>query len=138
MGLDIKDMGKVCGETYRRYQKTGNKGRGAILDEYTVTLGFNRDYLAHWGKTVNTVAAAGKPVKIVSKPSQKRGKTAPADLKRGRKPSGRGIQNAADADLGVFLGDVRQTPSAHDAPHTRLPRRRVRHRAGAAQPCSPR
>ena len=39
MGLAMKDKKKVCGEIARRYQK----GRGKLLDEYTVTLGYNRD-----------------------------------------------------------------------------------------------
>jgi hypothetical protein len=37
-------------------KRPAKKGRGKLLDEYTVTLGYNRDYLAHilsnWGKTL--------------------------------------------------------------------------------------
>jgi hypothetical protein len=47
MGLDMKDKKKDCAEIARRYQKAGKKGRGKLLDEYTVTLGYNRDYLVH-------------------------------------------------------------------------------------------
>jgi len=90
MGLDMRDRNKVCGEIFRRYQRPGKEKRrkeqGKIPDEYAVTPGLNRDYLAHKpanrGKTVNTVGADGKPVKIIAKPPRKRGKTAPA----GRKP----------------------------------------------------
>ncbi|MDR0683897.1 MAG: hypothetical protein LBF83_02045 [Spirochaetaceae bacterium] len=61
MGLDMKDKKKVCGEIAPRYQKASKKGRGKLLDEYTVTLGYNRDYLAHilsnWGKTLYVSAA---------------------------------------------------------------------------------
>ncbi|MDR1411355.1 MAG: transposase, partial [Spirochaetaceae bacterium] len=69
MGLDMKDKKKVCGEISRRYQKADKKGRGKLLDEYTATLGYNRDYLAHilsnWGKTLY-VRAGGKTVKIIA------------------------------------------------------------------------
>ena len=47
MGLDMKDKKKVYREIVRRYQKSNKKGKGKLLDEYTVTLGYNRDYLAH-------------------------------------------------------------------------------------------
>jgi hypothetical protein len=47
MGLDMNDKKKGCGQIARRYQKADKKGRGKLLDEYTVTLGYNRDYLAH-------------------------------------------------------------------------------------------
>ena len=43
MGLAMKDKKKVCGEIARRYQKADKKGRGKLLDEYIVTLGYNRD-----------------------------------------------------------------------------------------------
>jgi len=63
MGLDMHDRDKVCGEIFRRYQRLGKEKRrkeqGKIPDEYAVTPGFNRDYLAHKpanrGNTVNTV-----------------------------------------------------------------------------------
>jgi len=51
MGLDMRDRNKVCGEIFRRYQRPGKEKRrkeqGKIPDEYAVTPGFNRDYLAH-------------------------------------------------------------------------------------------
>jgi hypothetical protein len=47
MGLDMKDKKKVCEKIARRYQKADKKGKGKLLDEYTVTLEYNRDYLAH-------------------------------------------------------------------------------------------
>ena len=43
MGLAMKDKKKVCGEIARRYQKADKKVRGKLLDEYIVTLGYNRD-----------------------------------------------------------------------------------------------
>ena len=50
MGLDMKTRRKICGVIFKRYQKAGKKGKTQILDEYSVTLGLNRDYLAN---TVN-------------------------------------------------------------------------------------
>jgi hypothetical protein len=47
MGLDMKDKKKICGQIARRYQKSGKKDKGKILDEYTETLGYNRNYFAH-------------------------------------------------------------------------------------------
>jgi hypothetical protein len=44
MGLDMKDKQKVCGEIARRYQKADKKGKGKLLDGYTATFGYNRDY----------------------------------------------------------------------------------------------
>ena len=80
MGLDMKTRKKICNEIYRRYQKTGKRGRSKILDEYSITLGYNRDYLACLlsnrdkkryavikGKTVKFVAK--EPVKDRKKPS---------------------------------------------------------------------
>jgi hypothetical protein len=97
MGLDMKDKKKICGEIAWRYQKATKKGRGKLLDEYTVTLGYNRDYLAHilsnWGKT-RYARIDGKPVKIIAKPVPQRGdkarKTASSSSKAGRRPKYRG------------------------------------------------
>ncbi|MDR0582858.1 MAG: hypothetical protein LBG57_00695 [Treponema sp.] len=72
MGLDMKDKKKICGEIAWRYQNADKKGKGKLLDEYTVTLGYNRDYLAHIlsnrGKT-RYVRVAGKTVKIIAEPA---------------------------------------------------------------------
>jgi hypothetical protein len=38
MGLDMKDKKKICGEIAPRYRKAGKKGRGKLLDRYTVTV----------------------------------------------------------------------------------------------------
>jgi hypothetical protein len=69
MGLDMSDKKKVCGELARRYQKADKADKGKFLDEYVVTLGYNRDYLAHilskWGKTLY-VRAGGTRVKIIA------------------------------------------------------------------------
>jgi hypothetical protein len=97
MGLDMKDNKKVCGEIARRYRQADKKGRGKLLDEYTVTLSYNRDYLAHilsnWGKTLYA-GVDGKPVKIIAKPAVKRSgkasKTASTGRKRGRRPTYQG------------------------------------------------
>jgi hypothetical protein len=43
MGLTMKDKKKICGEIALRYQKVGKKGWGKLLDEYTETLGCNRN-----------------------------------------------------------------------------------------------
>jgi hypothetical protein len=97
MGLDMKDKKKFCGEIARLYQNANKKERGKLLDEPTITLRFNRDYLAHilsnWGKTLYT-ELDGKPVKIIAIPASKRGekasKTALPGRKRGRKPKYQG------------------------------------------------
>ena len=55
MRLDMETRKKICGKIFKRYQKAGKKGKAHILDEYSQTLGYNRDYLArllsNWGKT---------------------------------------------------------------------------------------
>ena len=87
MGLDMKSRRKVCEQIYRRYQKASKKGRGKILDEYTQTLGMNRDYLAHkltnWGRkrygTLN-----GEAVKFIAKEPVKGCHKAAGGKKRGR------------------------------------------------------
>ena len=70
MGLDMKTKKKICGKIYRRYQKAGKKGKAKILDEYSKTLEYNRDYLAHlltnWGKTCYALSG-GNVVKVVAK-----------------------------------------------------------------------
>ena len=70
MGLDMKTRKKVCEQIYKRYQRESKKGRKKILDEYSQTLGMNRDYLAHkltnWGKT-RYATIIGKLVKFVAK-----------------------------------------------------------------------
>jgi hypothetical protein len=67
----MKTRKKICGELFRRYQKAQKKGKAKILDEYAVTLGYNRDYLAHlltnWGKT-RYALSGGKTVKYIAKP----------------------------------------------------------------------
>jgi len=74
MGLDMKTRKKIYGALFKRYQKTGKKGKTQILDEYSVTLGLNRDYLANlltnWGKT-RYAPSSGKPVKYIAKPPAK-------------------------------------------------------------------
>jgi hypothetical protein len=92
MGLDMKDKKKVCGEIARRYQKADKKGRGKLLDEYTVTPGYNRDYLAHIlsnrGKT-RYVRAGDKTVKLIAEPAPQRGGKARTTASTGRKPGRR-------------------------------------------------
>jgi hypothetical protein len=65
MGLDMKTRKSICGRIFKRYQKAGKKGKAKILDEYAVTLGYNRDYLANLlingGKTGYAVSE-GKPL----------------------------------------------------------------------------
>jgi len=74
MGLDMKTRKKISNEIYRRYQKAEKKGKAKILDEYTKTLGYNRDYLAHiltnWEKIRYSIVE-GKCVKYVAKESVK-------------------------------------------------------------------
>ncbi|MDR1306894.1 MAG: hypothetical protein LBK74_04900, partial [Treponema sp.] len=71
--------------------------RGKLLDEYTETLGYNRDYLAHvlsnWG-TTRYIRAGGKTVKIIATPTSQHGrkalKTASTGPKQGRRPKYQG------------------------------------------------
>jgi len=71
MGLDMKTRKKICGEIYKRYQKAKKKDKGKILDEYTLTLNRNRDYLAHllanWGKTKYVASKGNKTIKYIAK-----------------------------------------------------------------------
>jgi hypothetical protein len=97
MGLDMKDKKKVCGVIARRYQQADKKGRGKLLDEYTVTLDYNRDYLAHIlanGGKARYAQVDGKPVKIIAQPALRCGrkalKTASPDRKQGRRPKYQG------------------------------------------------
>jgi len=83
MGLDMKTRKKICNEIYKRYQKTDKTGKVKILDEYALTLGYNRDYLAYllsnWDKKrygiINGTAVkfiAKEPVKERQKSSRSR------------------------------------------------------------------
>jgi len=87
MGLDMKTKKKICGKIYKRYQKAGKKGKAKILDEYSKTLEYNRDYLAHilanWGKTCY-VLSGGKAVKLVAQPPVKGRQRAASGKKTGR------------------------------------------------------
>ena len=94
MGLEMKDKKKICEEIHRRYQMATKKDRGKLLDEYAVTLGYNRDYLAnilsHWGKTVYDTVS-GRPVVIKACPPRVRNRSATTTQavtsgRRGRKP----------------------------------------------------
>ena len=87
MGLDMKTKKKICKEIYRRYQKAEKKGKAKILDEYSKTLGYNRDYLAHlltnWEKIRYSVIG-GKSVKYVAKEPKKGHKKAQKGKRTGR------------------------------------------------------
>jgi len=87
MGLDMKTRKKICGEIYRRYQKAGKKGKAKILDEYAITLNYNRDYLAHlltnWEKK-RYALLGGKKVKFIAKPPAKGRYNASGGTKTGR------------------------------------------------------
>jgi hypothetical protein len=87
MGLDMKTRKKICGEIYKRYQKAGKKDKSKMLDEYAVTLGSNRDYLAHqlanWGKT-RYALCGGKSIKFIARPPTKVRHKAPTGIKTGR------------------------------------------------------
>jgi hypothetical protein len=87
MGLDMKTRKKICAAIFKRYQNAQKKDKGKILDEYTQTLGLNRDYLAHvltnWGKTTHALSH-GKPVTFIAKPPVKGSKKAPGGKKIGR------------------------------------------------------
>jgi hypothetical protein len=84
----MKDKKKVRGEIARRYQKAGKKERGKLLDEYTVTPGYNRDYPAHILSNRDKklyVRIEGKPVIITATPVPKQGAKARKTVSTGRK-----------------------------------------------------
>jgi len=87
MGLDMKTRKKVCEQIYKRYQRESKKGKKKMLDEYSKTLGMNRNYLAHkltnWGKT-RYATACGKPVKFVAAEPARGRHNAPVSAKTGR------------------------------------------------------
>jgi len=87
MRLDMKTRKQICGRIYKRYQKASKKGKGKILDEYSLTLGMNRDYLAHlltnWEKK-RYVVIGSKAIKFVAKPLSKSHSKAKGGKKRGR------------------------------------------------------
>ena len=70
MGLDMKTKKKICKEIFRRYQKARKKDKAKILNEYSRTLNYNRDYLAHilanWEK-IRYSFVDGKSIKYVAK-----------------------------------------------------------------------
>ena len=81
MGLDMKDKKRSAGRLPGDTKRPAKKGRGKLLDEYTVTLGYNRDYLApilsNGGKTLY-IRAEGKTVTIIAA-------TAPHEGRKARK-----------------------------------------------------
>ncbi|MCL2277604.1 MAG: transposase, partial [Treponema sp.] len=87
MGLDMKTKKKICKEIYKRYQRAGKKVKAKILDEYSRTLNYNRDYLARvlstWGKTRYSVLD-GKTVKYIAKEPVKSREKAQGGGKTGR------------------------------------------------------
>jgi hypothetical protein len=87
MGLDMETRKKICKEIYKRYQKARKKEKGKILNEYSRTLDYNRNYLAHllanWGKTRYSVLN-GKLIKYVAKEPVKGRKKAQGGKKTGR------------------------------------------------------
>jgi len=106
MGLEMRDKKKICQEIHQRYQKASKTERGKLLDEYTVTLGYNRDYLAytlsHWGKTVYA-SVDGEMVAIVAKPrpvSTRKAVLVAFQGRRGRKPK------YQDAAFRVLLAEL--------------------------------
>ena len=80
MGLDMENRKKICTEIFKRYQKARKKNKAKILDEYTQSLGYNRDYLAtllsNWGK-IRYALSHGKLVKYLAKPLVKSHNKAP-------------------------------------------------------------
>jgi hypothetical protein len=83
----MKTRKKICGEIFKRYQKAEKKGKAQILDEYVLTLKYNRDYLAclltNWGKK-RYALLGGKKVKFIAKPPVKGRQGASAGIKTGR------------------------------------------------------
>jgi len=87
MGLDMKTKKKICKEIYRRYQKARKKDKAKILNEYSRTLDYNRDYLAHilanWEK-IRFSFVDGQSVKYVAKEPVKRRQEPHKGKKTGR------------------------------------------------------
>ncbi len=56
MGLTMDERRSVARETAKRYQRATKKEKGAVLDEFTALMGYNRTYashvLANWGRKV--------------------------------------------------------------------------------------
>jgi hypothetical protein len=97
MGLGMNDKKKVYAQIARRYQKADQRGRGKLLDDYTVSLGYNRDYLAYilsHGGATRYIRVGGKTVKIIATPvpqhGRKASKTASTGRTQGRKPQYQG------------------------------------------------
>jgi hypothetical protein len=69
MGLDMQTKRKIAEVTYRRYQQARKKEKAKILDEFTETTGYHRDYAAHvlatWGKA-HYLKINGKMVRLVA------------------------------------------------------------------------
>jgi hypothetical protein len=88
MGLEHERQEKSLWRDCPAIPADGQKGPGKLLDEYTVTPGYNRDYLAHilsnWGKTLYA-GVDGTPVKIIAIPAVKRGGKAVKTASTGRK-----------------------------------------------------
>ncbi|MDR1174299.1 MAG: hypothetical protein LBK83_02345 [Treponema sp.] len=134
MGLDMNDKKKVCAQIARRYQQADKTGRGKLLDEYTETLGYNRDYLAHilsnWG-TTRYIRVEGKTVKLIATPVPQRGrkglKTASTGRTQGRTPQyqGSSLQGASGRHLGLVRPLVREAPGPYAPPHAGLSDRRI-------------
>src|SRR5215469_4100699 len=87
MGLDMKTRKKICKEIFKRYQRARKKDKAKILDEYSQTLEYNRDYLAHilsnWEKTRYAVSC-GKSIKYIAKEPVKGSRKATGGIKTGR------------------------------------------------------
>jgi len=83
----MKTRKKICREIFKRYQRSRKKDKAKILDEYSQTLEYNRDYLAHilsnWEKTRYAVSG-GKSIKYVAKEPVKGSSKAPGGKKTGR------------------------------------------------------
>jgi hypothetical protein len=56
VGLTMKERRAVVEATAERYQRSGKKEKGRILDEFTLVAGYNRSYASHvlrsWGSRV--------------------------------------------------------------------------------------
>jgi hypothetical protein len=87
MRLDMNTRKKVCSRIFKRYQQAGKKDKALILNDYVLTLGYNRDYLAtllaNWGKT-RYALSQGKSVKFIAEPAPEARENAPNRKKTGR------------------------------------------------------
>ena len=78
MGLDMKTKKKLTEETAKWYCTAGRKQKAKIIDEFTATTGYNREYAIHLLKNTACIKvthfnnAAKQRIQVVTKTRKKR------------------------------------------------------------------